>query len=455
MHYTSLTVADLRELDDLDNVNLSSSIIQPSRPGLVPGLNFSQVYSEDSPIDTSQVSSKEPAAKPHLPARYCSKLDFHIKNTQKFLQISQTKVSKIDRIVKDRIEKDRKLRNERSASSNKLTLKKVFNIENLVDTLKEENLTISQSDIFESKIKARIKESIKILKKSKDMKNPTSKSIIHATLCENVRLVEAQIDSASSDMDRAKKVNTTDQYLRTALHYSCALGNDIITSILLKMGADCRLLDYKGRSALHYASFSSCGKLVPLLIRSLSKFSKLVQSMSTIKNSHTVARVIKFKRLNTSNPNAYGKTLDLTHNCPATTIDLPDFNEVIDDLLTKMNRSSGKSSSGHTDCKFIDWTDNESRTALHYAVFNDKSQLVQALLDAGASISIEDSNHKRPLELSRSKFITSLLVYKLKESLNSHKSKISSQIDNRDLKALSEEDISKYVKSDSQFSYLM
>lgn len=124
MNYTSLTIADLRELDDLDNVNLSSSIIQPSRPGLVPGLNFSQVYSEDSPFDTSQLSSKEPATKTHLPARYCSKLDFHIKNTQKFLQTSQTKVNKIDRIVKDRIEKDRKLRNERSASNNKLTLKK-------------------------------------------------------------------------------------------------------------------------------------------------------------------------------------------------------------------------------------------------------------------------------------------------------------------------------------------
>jgi hypothetical protein len=462
MNLSSLTVADLRELDDLDNVNLIISGFHQARPSKVPSLDMSQVYSDDSQVDMHPIylppktptQIKEVLSKSYLPARFSKHLEVGISNSQKALMARQARSEKLEIKVRERMEKEKQIQQERSKTIKKITLKKVFHIENLVDSLKEENLTRSQDDVFEMKIKARIRESAKILKKAKILQSVPSKSVVHASITENLRIVEAHLDCCSSDMERAKKVNTSDQFLRTSLHYACALGNDLLANILLKLGADPKICDFKGRSPLHYSVFSDCSQLVPILLRSLSKHPKIIQSMSTIKNTHSVARLIKYKRPGGPSNN-YCKPLELSRNCPSTNIDSQDFNEKIEDLLSKMSKSSGKSVKNRVDGKFLDWTDDEGRTALHLAVFFDKPGLVQALLDAGASINVEDVAGRRPLELSRSKFITSLIVFKLKESLALKKGKGLDGLDKRDLKVLSEEDISKCIRKDSHMNYLM
>ena len=115
-------------------------------------------------------------------------------------------------------------------------------------------------------------------------------------------------------------------------------------------------------------------------------------------------------------------------------------------LIDLMNASSGNVTDFETTgCKYIDWQDYEGRTALHLSVLHDRHNIAQELLESGAKIDIEDAAGKRPLELSESQFISTLLINKLKQKLSYKKSKQSTiaknVLDNRDLKALSKEDI--------------
>lgn len=454
MHQSNLSISELQELDDLDNVNLSFSALTPLKPDNIPSLDMSQVYDESQPMDTEDVQSTQKSIKKYLPARFKYN-SLEMTSSQKLLQLKKQRLAKIEFKVNERIEKDRRIRKERCASFNKLSLTKTFNIENLADSLANEKTTKFQEDLIEVKIRNRVNESWKILKKGKKMNSVLSKSIIHAALCENSRIVEAHLDVCANDLERLRKVNTIDQCLRTALHYAAALGNEDLAGILLQMGADPKLKDYKSRSPLHYAAFSNSRKIVDVLLRGYRKHSKTVESMQTIKNFHTVARVLKFKKPVLFDQPSKIKSFTV-QNSASVEIDPKHFNEYVEDLLEKMNKKPEKKQFHENSEKFIDWVDEEGRTSLHLAVLNEKPTIVQALLEAGAKIDIEDNYNKRPLELSTSKFITTLLVYKLKENLKRKKNKkFSDTIDNRDLLVLSEEDISKCIKNESQSTYLM
>lgn len=454
MHQSNLSISELQDLDDLDNVNLSFSAQTPLKPGNIPSLDMSQVYDEDLPLDEDELQSSQKSIIMYLPARYQYK-PLEQSSSEKMIQLKKQRFAKIEFKVKERIEKDKKIRKERCASFNKLGLGRTFNIENLEDSKSNEKFTRFEEDIFEVKISNRIKESWKMLKKGKQMKMVISKSIIHATLGENVRIVEAHLDTCGNDLERLKKVNVVDQCLRSALHYAAALGSEDLVKLLLQMGADPKIRDYKNRSPLHYVPFSNSPKIVEILLRGNKNHSKIVQSMNTIKNFHTVARVLIYKRPIINTQSKKFKFLN-TQDLVSINIDPKFFNENIEELFEKMEKSSGKAQCNELNGKYIDWVDNEGRTSLHLAVLNEKPTIVQGLLEAGSKITIEDVYNKRALELSTSKYITTLLVYKLKKNMSKAKDKLGQgTIDNRDLLVLSEADISKYIKNDSQSTYLM
>ena len=454
MHQSNLSISELQDLDDLDNVNLSFSAQTPLKPGNIPSLDMSQVYDEDLPLDEDELQSSQKSIIMYLPARYQYK-PLEQSSSEKMIQLKKQRFAKIEFKVKERIEKDKKIRKERCASFNKLGLGRTFNIENLEDSKSNEKFTRFEEDIFEVKISNRIKESWKMLKKGKQMKMVISKSIIHATLGENVRIVEAHLDTCGNDLERLKKVNVVDQCLRSALHYAAALGSEDLVKLLLQMGADPKTRDYKNRSPLHYVPFSNSPKIVEILLRGNKNHSKIVQSMNTIKNFHTVARVLIYKRPIINTQSKKFKFLN-TQDLVSINIDPKFFNENIEELFEKMEKSSGKAQCNELNGKYIDWVDNEGRTSLHLAVLNEKPTIVQGLLEAGSKITIEDVYNKRALELSTSKYITTLLVYKLKKNMSKAKDKLGQgTIDNRDLLVLSEADISKYIKNDSQSTYLM
>ncbi|MDM8335396.1 ankyrin repeat domain-containing protein [Wolbachia pipientis] len=56
----------------------------------------------------------------------------------------------------------------------------------------------------------------------------------------------------------------------------------------------------------------------------------------------------------------------------------------------------------------INAKDSKERTALHYAVFSNKTNMVELLLEAGAKTNIKDNVGKEPLSLTKSKEIIAL-----------------------------------------------
>ncbi|OMJ80122.1 hypothetical protein SteCoe_19721 [Stentor coeruleus] len=319
--------------------------------------------------------------------------------------------------------------------------------------------TITNSrNLYETRIKNRIRESSCLLRKGREQNSIITKSIIHATLCENVRLLEAHIDCCGKDYERINLVNMQDQYSRTSLHYAAALGLDVAVSMLLEVGANPCAKDFKNRTPMHYVAFSNCPKIVTLLLRGYKSYKSIQKSMSSNKNTHTVARLFKFK-VNGANNCVGSVWRNGIQQEPIIEIEPYNFHEGIQYLLESMNKSAGTTTYESKEGKFIDFSDNEGRSALHLAVLNDKPLIVTALLEAGAKIALEDGQGKRPLELSKSKYISSLIVTKLKQNLAYKKSKnaglCKDTIDNRDLKALSQDDICKYTKKGQQQNYLM
>jgi ankyrin repeat protein len=65
--------------------------------------------------------------------------------------------------------------------------------------------------------------------------------------------------------------------------------------------------------------------------------------------------------------------------------------------------------------KLIDLQDNMGRTALHIAALCNKPQIIRVLLDHDASLIVEDFEGKRPVDLSLSNQITSLMIIRMKE----------------------------------------
>ena len=457
-----MELKELQELDDLSNIYLVSSGTPPEKPKAVPVLDFTDLYEVNTEENTKQetlqkqtIKAKDKAPRMgHFPSE-------EIFNTRKLTHLKFLRVEKLKSKVQERIENQKKIKIQKIPFESTLDSFefKDISIENIIGKVKNEiklKSTVNVYDLHEVKIKNRLRQSIYFIKKAKEQGNYLGHSLIQATLSENLRFIEGHIDSCVNDRERMSFVNTTDQYQRTALHYAAGLGLESAVSMMLLVGSNPFLKDFKLRTALHYAGFSNNPKIVSSILRSSANYSKLQKNMLTYNNHYTIARLLKCKKLE--------KTLVFSENQSAEPlksftifIDFTSFHDGTQLLVENMNKNCGKSRLyDDKHARFIDFQDDEGRTPLHLAVINEKPSTVQALLDYGAKISLEDINGKRPLELSKSKLVTSLLLSKLKQSLASKKNPaMKNIIDNRDLKALSEEDITKFKKKDFSEGLLM
>ena len=457
---------ELQELDDLINVSLTSVGRSRKKPDIIPALDFDSLYIENEE-EECQAPPKvvEPLIKKKdIAPRFVQYPPEEINNLDKMNQLKNSRFEKIRFTIKERIEKDKKIRKEKKImlDDSNFSEKYELNIEELMKTVKSElklKNTTFVNDLHEIKINNRIKKSMALLRRSREQKTVISSNIIFATLNENLRLIEAHLDCCSKDCERFLMANTKDQFGRTSLHYAAALGFESAISMLLELGSNPFTIDFKGRSPLHYSTLSNNLKSINTLLRACGNFNRIRKNMLTNQNKYTVARLVENRKAD------HNFSLTCSNNIKVTEtqtifLDTSLFHEGIQKLLNIMNSNNGISSDyDNKGLKYIDWRDNEGRTALHFAVLHEKATIVQALLEAGAAIALEDANDKRPLELSNSKFISALLINKLKQSLVYKKCKNSAiykeSIDNRDLKALTQEDISMYMKNDLQETYLM
>lgn len=454
------SLINLQDLDDLDNINLTSVGKTPDKPKYVPSLNFTKIFTEEDeipcapivpqpgPLQAKQKSVKFPNV--HLE----NSANKHSLNALKYL--GKLKInSKATKKVDDSI-------NKTELNVPTPIAKKAINVVKILNLAKQELKIPNTScvkDLYEIKIKNRIKHSLAILRKGRAQKSLLAANIINAVICENLRFIEAHLDKCPKDSERLLTVNTQDQFYRTSLHYASALGFEECVYLLIAVGASPYAKDFRNRTPLHYASFSNNPKIITMLTRACQSHKTLVKKMSTYKNNFTVARLVKYK---IEIPNTESEDLAYIsgQKPPNILVNFLNFHEGIQEFLEVLNVYSGKTGDFlETSSKYIDLQDDEGRTALHLAVVHEKTSMVQALLEAKAKIDIEDVNGKRPLELSQSNFISTMLINKLKQALAYKKSKNSviskSSLDNRDLKALSINDISMYMKNEFQESYLM
>jgi ankyrin repeat protein len=449
----------LQELDDLNNVNLTHSDNSYYKPDIIPMLDLSVLYEEE---DERQISPRksservEPLPK-HIPHRFIHYPIQEINNKSKLIYLKNLRLEKIRNKVQERQEIHQRIFKDKVKPLNNTSHPDIsnFTIGYIMEKVKSESKLKPIPNIIDLnkiKIKKRFKQSMELLNKGRIQKNYMSLSIIHSVLSENIKFVQAHIDKYTKDSERIKYINATDQFNRTGLHYASGLGSEAIVSMILEAGINPFIKDFKYRTALHYASFSNSAKIVTMILKSSKTYQKLLKTNSS---SDIQAKLLK-KR---NNSHSTIHKLPVLNESPNVYIDFTYFHEGIQSLLESINKSEIKCTDFNTQSKYIDLRDDEGRTALHLAVINEKSYVIKALLESGASISIEDSNNKRPLELSKSKFITSILVKKIVQNLGYKKSKNSivskDNIDNRDLKTLSSEDIYKYMKNEMQEEYLM
>jgi hypothetical protein len=453
----------LQEYEDLENVMLAQLGASPPKPSAVPDLDLSQVY--HSCEEEMEEEYMEPVPEENVPVhkdvapRLADYPVEELDNSVKLHKLQQLRMEKIRKIVKQRVEHDRKLKKRFRPSETLPSDPSSFNIEMIISSIKEESKSkpiATVTDLYEVQIKNRIKESSSLLKRAKNSSSIIGKSLIHAVLSENLRFVEAHLDSCQKDVDRLRVANTKDQFGRTALHYASALGLEKPLKLLLAVGADPFSRDFKSRSPLHYAGFANCPKTVPILMRGQQQYRATFERLLSLKNRNTVARSIMHARTG-ADPKPAPQAAELKPS-PVVELDLRLFHEGTQNLVQEMNRAAGQAAGKESSTgKYVDLSDNEGRTALHLAVLHDRATVVQVLLDVGANFSAEDAYGKRPLELSRSQFVSSLILARLKQALAQQKARHPQRaglIDNRDLRALSQEDISALTKTE-QLSYLM
>ena len=80
-------------------------------------------------------------------------------------------------------------------------------------------------------------------------------------------LVSAQILELANEKECWRKVNSTDQRGRTALHYAAFLGNQPILELLLANGAEVFIQDRTGKTSLHYAAYNDSDECVAAILK--------------------------------------------------------------------------------------------------------------------------------------------------------------------------------------------
>ena len=237
----------------------------------------------------------------------------------------------------------------------------------------------------------------------------------------DIRLIEAHIDECLNDYQRVILVNTRDQYSRTCLHYAASLGQVETIEMMMVTGADPRIKDAYGRTSLHYAAFQDNKDIIELLKRAFYKASKISERANENTNYHTIARLLKHKKLKkmAKLPKPQANLL----NAFPTEAKLLDYSMLCLEIQRHMDRmgiSETKSQLKRAEIlnleEYFNNKDDIGRTALHIAALCDKISIIRILLDNGANPDIKDINGSRPLELSSSKLASSILIGRMKSS---------------------------------------
>jgi ankyrin repeat protein len=237
----------------------------------------------------------------------------------------------------------------------------------------------------ETRIKKREAVSKSVMAELRSVNDIPGVSLIHAVLEGTERNVEAFIDSCTNDRARVVIVNTKDQFERTPLHYACLLGQGTMAQMLLACGASPETLDFRGRTPLHYSSFTVCEQIPRLLLSYLGKYKSIQQSMLVSENHFTVARFVKNKQIFQSFVCPNDATID-GFTCK---VYLNQFAENVQQVIMKANRIEEERilKIDNRNRKYVDWVDDEGKTAVMIAAEMGIINNVRVLASLGAEIS--------------------------------------------------------------------
>lgn len=263
-------------------------------------------------------------------------------------------------------------------------------------------------ELYESKVRFRIKESRRILEKGREHNSTQGISLIHAVLQRSIRYLEALADSCKTDIERIIEVNCLDQFGRSALHYACAFGDEGPVRMLLEVGADPRIRDFSGRTAFHYTAWNGNTSLFDSISRGRD-----ISSMLNFKNYHTIARLIIYRKPHVTHPATDSELTQL--NSKSINLDLSIFTEEIQSFIMKMNLPYD---SGHStvSSNLYDAPDIEGRTPLFHAVLHGNLAVIKYLLQSGANPKHEDIHGERPGEITTDSAIQGLLLSWIRSS---------------------------------------
>jgi ankyrin repeat protein len=278
---------------------------------------------------------------------------------------------------------------------------------------------LSIEEIFEKRVRRSLAQSRQILSNVQD--KPEGRSIIHATLSKRNRLVEAFIDACPNDRARVETVNTIDQFGRTALQYATFLGLKQTMLMLLIAGACPRHRDVYGRTCLHYAGLTDDATVLEIILHNLKTVREIRSRASESTNSNTVAEKLKFLSfMRLADRPAQESEVQQAEDFIELRVgvDLAELGNDMKRRMAKMEYSDEIPTTptfkgSKTDnARFIDYQDEVGRSALHFAALNGATGIVRLLLDMGANPLLEDHHRQRPLELTKSRQVTQLLVQK-------------------------------------------
>lgn len=440
------------ESDDIVRLPLScSAVTSPAKPLIIPALNLTPILPKHSlTASASQISNslfhdrlnkiipnlKQKVALPPYAKHdreHLLRLEEETDIIKKHKSLKAVRLEKLKLKLSESISKSREgaqaMLNQTSPAElvlkhNPVELDKI--IDKALIHLNKSRKVPSMDDLFEQKVKGRVRSSIMLLKNTKDPDNLSALSLIHATILRNLRFVEAHIDSCETDHERVVKVNTVDQHGRSALHYAACMGCKEALEMLIMTGGSLRTKDIYGRTPLHYSAFQEDRDVIDMMFLYINKCYKILCDIKERSNIYTVARQVKYRKFRKLKKNQEevidrADNHNLVESDETLFVDFKMFDETTRETLSRMEYSVNTSplvallkKKGET-TKLIDLQDNMGRTALHIAALCNKPQIIRVLLDHDASLMVEDFEGKRPVDLSLSNQITSLMIIRMKE----------------------------------------
>eukprot|EP01132_Coremiostelium_polycephalum_P000045 gene45-65_t len=180
------------------------------------------------------------------------------------------------------------------------------------------------------------------------------------------------------------KINTQDNYGRTALHHAAAWGRSEVVAYLLSQGMEVNALDNHQVTALHVAAESGRAEVLKLLIEAGGKVDAKDQSGKTLLHlavANEQQEVVAYLLSQGIAVNA----LD-NHQATALHVAMGRKNAEILKLLIKQGAD-------------VNARDSEGRTALHHGLQGDNRELLKILLASkGIKVDEADKNENTPLK---------------------------------------------------------